>query len=131
MKITEQLRAEARKFDPTKPVQTRNGKTARIVCTDAEAPYTIVALIEGHSGDAFRYTTEGNLLMSSPGSMDLINVPAKFTRELWVNIYPQEQKGFTVRAAGHATRERADIKACSDRIACVKVTIEGQEGDGL
>lgn len=33
-------------FDPTKPVQTRNGREARIICTDFKRKEPIVALIE-------------------------------------------------------------------------------------
>lgn len=32
-------------FDPTKPVQTRDGRKARIICTDAASPLPIVALV--------------------------------------------------------------------------------------
>ena len=31
-------------FDPTKPVQCRNGRKARIICTDAKGEYSIFAL---------------------------------------------------------------------------------------
>lgn len=32
-------------FDPTKPVQTRDGRKARIICTDAKGVLPIIALV--------------------------------------------------------------------------------------
>ncbi len=125
MKITKHMKTETKKFDPKKPVQTRDGKPVRIVCTDASGPYPIVAIIEEQRGDAYRYTAEGDLHLGHETGLDLLNVPEKFSRKVWVNVYPNR------RTAGHATRERADRKACPDRIACIEITIEGQEGDGL
>ena len=41
------------KFDPTKPVQTRDGREARIICTDVErkGDWPIVALIKTSDGE--------------------------------------------------------------------------------
>ena len=38
-------------FDPLKPVQTRDGRKARIICTDRKMDgFPILALIPSHSG---------------------------------------------------------------------------------
>jgi hypothetical protein len=52
------------------------------------------------------------------------NIPEKQTREVWMNIYPDAQLSY-------ANRDNADCNANASRIACVKVTIEFEEGEGL
>ena len=62
-------------FDPTKPVRTRDGRKARIICTDREAEFPIVALISDHSAvesvEAFR--SNGLLHIRRESDGDLIN----------------------------------------------------------
>jgi len=35
----------SKQFDPSKPVQTRDGLPARIICTDAKCDFPIIGLI--------------------------------------------------------------------------------------
>lgn len=108
-------------FDPTKPVQTRDGRPARIIATDAEGTYPIVALIVGRTGTESPHTYMLNGAWhkrSHSGAQDLINIPEK--REVWVNVYPDF---YSV----HPTRQVADDSALKDRISRTKHTImEGQ-----
>lgn len=66
------------KTDLTKPVRTRNGKKARIVCADFRNEYfPLIALVE-QSDDVetvVHYTAEGKYLNSigSDHGLDLIN----------------------------------------------------------
>jgi len=70
-------------FDPSKPVQTRDGRKARIICTDRKHPDgPIVALIEypessPHAGDeTYRsYYADGRYYPSVESPTDLVNVP--------------------------------------------------------
>ena len=115
------------KFDPTKPVQTRDGRKARIIATDAVDPiYPIVALVTQKAGEerperytsTGRYYSDGDILRPT----DLVNVPEKHVR--WVNVYP-DRNCRTVYGA----RYGADAGASDDRIACIR--IEFEEGEGL
>lgn len=66
-------------IDWTKPVQTRDGRKARVICTDRKAKeHSIVALIMQSCGreDAYVYSTEGRFTDVDLG-MDLINVPQR------------------------------------------------------
>jgi hypothetical protein len=78
-------------FDPAKPVQTRDGRPARIVSTNMGGRYPILAIIdEGKEGDhASRYTMKGRF-MTAPGEseLDLVNVPDPTLREeiAYVNL---------------------------------------------
>lgn len=74
-------------FDPTRPVQTRDGRKARIVCTDVVSEYyPILVLVTDPETDREvenTYTEQGKLHYSVPGTKvetagsDLINIPEK------------------------------------------------------
>ena len=49
----------------------------------------------------------------------------RIQREYWINVYP----GGSIRE--HGTREKADRDASNNRIACIKITIVCEEGEGL
>lgn len=64
-------------FDPSKPVQTRSGKPARIISLKGKAEAPITAIVNRTHGEAiFSYRTDGKL-QSSESSLDLVNVPEK------------------------------------------------------
>ena len=68
-------------LDPTKPCTTRDGRKARILCTDADRPagYTVIALISEHKGpgESTRYfLMDGTVGAASPSHNDLINTPS-------------------------------------------------------
>lgn len=121
-------------FDPTKPVQTRDGKPARILCTDFKSndhdlPIAAAVMLEYGNEAVCFYTVSGlfhdNALFSS---LDLVNVPVEHAREFWVNFYPEKSHSAT---GLHCSKETADKHGAHDRIACVKVSVTFKEGGGL
>lgn len=66
-------------FDPTKPVQTRDGRKARIICTDAKGEYPIVALITYEDGEEEpgMFYSNGAFISGQHTlpSRDLVNIP--------------------------------------------------------
>jgi hypothetical protein len=124
-------------FDPTKPVQTRGGSKARIICTDRKypgggAPFTIVAVVQESDYEAVHlFTVGGKIMECGYNDGDLVNIPQRIQREVWVNVY---QLGFS---SSHNRKEDADSycktlhDALSPRLACVKLTIDCLEGEGL
>lgn len=122
------------KFDPTKPVQTRDGKPARILCTDFKSndhdlPIAAAVMLEYGNEAVCFYTVSGlfhdNALISS---LDLVNVSVLHTREFWINLYPA---GSNSMCWPSLSKDGADVVAAPDRVACVKVSISFKEGDGL
>lgn len=114
-------------FDPTKPVQTRDGRKARIICTNKAGAYSIVSLIWSSDGEEFTHVHNKNgESCTSCDEQDLINIPEKRC----VNIYSD---GGRLYAAFHLTRALANNEGVlSDhppvkRIACLEFT----EGQGL
>ena len=126
-------------FDPTKPVQTRDGRAARIICSDARLSWgaPLVALVQapGRSGELIEfYDAEGRAKTTIDGSNDLINAPEKGTR--WVGVWRRENGSILISDDG-ATKADADEYARNitlrdtgwRRIACKPV--EFTEGEGL
>lgn len=109
-------------FDPTKPVQTRDGRAARIVCTDYKAinGESLCVLITAENGRESFYShfADGSFEKGSLSQHDLVNLPEK--REVWVNVYPENS---IINDAFHPTKELADAgqATCVSRIACIKL----------
>ncbi len=106
---------------------TADGRKARIICRDANNTQPIVALITLANGQEVMesYEANGKYWDSVSNSlMDLQNaLMPKRKFEFWVNVYDH------IDANAHASREKADMHASINRIACVHVTCE--EGEGL
>lgn len=74
-------------FDPTKPVQTRDGRKVRILCRDFKSPdYSIIGLIERGADDeqVQSWTNSGRAYTDSiVNPDDLINIPAEPKLRAW------------------------------------------------
>lgn len=65
-------------FDPKKPVQTRDGFKARIICKNLKGNYPIAAAVTDMKGveTVDSYTKNGNQYIDNDYSKyDLINIP--------------------------------------------------------
>lgn len=120
-------------FDPTKPVRTRDGKPARIICTDRlDSPngkgQTLMALITtGGSESAAAYWPDGRFhLTGEESSMDLINIPRKFTGTFWVAV---NHRG-VVSGSWDRKPDPNEISV-NGFIAVKEITVELTEGEGL
>ena len=110
-------------FDPNKSVQTRDGRAARILCTDLKAaPYTIAAAIRIRgSGEEYltTRTSDGRNFEGREGVDDLVNVPER--KSLWFNEYPDVNVGV---CKPRRTRKAADDVAWRGRAAVVELIFE-------
>lgn len=122
-------------FDPNKPVQTRDGRKARILASDKKTDsFPIVALVEilpeGKEA-TLHYTKDGKFDYTDTLLRDdLINIPEKHTIERWINIYefPDNEKAIAI----HQTEMEAIKAGLKSNIkARKKLTIEYVEGEGL
>lgn len=115
-------------LDWTKSLQTRSGLKARLIGTLNARQRTHVVAIMGEDGFEYesRYYPNGWKTEHAENRKDIINVPERIKREVWVNVY--ERLG---HIAGYTERRIADNNATTNRLACVKVTIECAVGDGL
>ena len=73
--------------NPTKKVITRDGRSARIICTDgSNKTYPIFALIQNEKGkDVFSYTKDGIYIEVCESPLDLFFAPEK--KEGWINLF--------------------------------------------
>jgi hypothetical protein len=114
-------------FDPTKPVQTRDGRKARIVCADAKGSQPIVALVmcDGVESEG-RHSLRGAYhLDESECSRDLINIPQK--REGWVNVYAEDKRSIGARTGDIYHSEQEAGEMCPPhyrRLACIRIEWE-------
>ena len=72
-----------------KPVCTRDGRKARIICFDLKNDeYPIVAAVGNDSSETlFSYTTNGEIADGIESDKDLMMLPEK--KEGWINVYKE------------------------------------------
>ena len=74
--------------NPSRKVVTRDGRKARVICTDAKNNFPVVALIETLDGKETLpcgYKKDGAYITGEKLSCDLFFAPEK--HEGWLNIY--------------------------------------------
>lgn len=106
-------------FDPTKPVQTREGQPARIVSAKGGGYYPLLVVIDRGDGSEYisRRTLEGKLPHAPYESdLDLVNVPEE-AEEFW-NAYLDD---FHI-VGPKETIEEANADAGDDRSFTLKLT---------
>ena len=110
--------------NPLKRVVTRDGRNARIICTDAMGQYLIIALVEApnHAGEtAYSYTKDGHFNQFEEHSYDLFFAQEKHER--WVNLY-KEGDNIYASMDTFKTKEEAEALSCNSCITTVKVEWE-------
>ena len=108
-----------------KQYKTRGDLPVRILSIDLRnSSLPVVGAVFKHdSEELVQFTSCG---VSSAGShFDLIEVKPRIKQGAWVNVYSKET------FAAYSTKEEADKYAGSKRIACVKVEIDCEHGEGI
>jgi len=112
-------------IDPNKKYRTRDGFEARIYAVDAGGTYSVHGAIKRNGvWVATAWSKEG--CWSNWFSInDLVEVTPRIQREVWLNVYNGRL------CTGYPSKEESDRVSLYDRIACVKVIIDCEEGEGL
>jgi hypothetical protein len=74
-----------------------------------------------------RMFADGKVLSDSMHGCDLINIPERIKRDVWLNVYPN-------CVSAHTDEESAKIGKdypSSNCLACIKVTLAFDKGEGL
>lgn len=111
--------------NPSKKVITRDGRNARIICTNAKNDYPIIALIEmpnGRERQPCGYKKDGTLI-GEKLSCDLFFAPEK--HEGWINLYKMNSI-ISPGPRAYDTKEEAESFAGnrSDYISTIKIKWE-------
>jgi hypothetical protein len=121
------------KVEMGKEYTTRDGRAVRIYATDGAFIYPVHGAIRNDDGSwvARAWKIDGTWGLEKD-NRDLIEAPRKFRLEGWVNVNQQSNDASEAYIGGmYRHRNEADGHAMLRRIACVRIVIEGAEGDGL
>lgn len=113
--------------NPSKKVITRDGRNARIICTDAKGNFPVVALVEIYNGteNVLRLEENGHFYNDTEDSRDLFFAPEK--HEGWLNIYHSEN-GFYLRGTPYKTKEEAEeVAKANHETFCTTIKFEWEE----
>ena len=114
-------------IDIKKKYRTRDGREVRIYATDGQEDWPIHgATLKSFGWSSDCWTKDGSTLTNMPHSHDLIEVRHRHKRTVWLNMY-----GSGVVPEACSSKERADLAAACGRIACIKVELDFEEGEGL
>lgn len=117
-------------IDKNKQYRTRDGREVRIYATDGYPSLTVHGAIKLEDcWEIVAWRSDGRLGGYAESDSDLIEVKPRIKREVWVNVYRHDD-GFEF-AECYGTRREADHEHGDARIACVRLTIDCEEGEGL
>lgn len=107
------------------PVCTRDGRPARIICTDCrDKDFPIVALVTDDVGveNPCTYTAGGNIYADGHPADGDLRMQVR-TRTGWINIYPHKEERWMMGLI-FATEEEAKADAGKKAAATVKIEWE-------
>ena len=110
--------------NPSRKIVTRDGRNARIICTDKKGVCPIVALIERSDSvieETIIYKENGEVFGTTTTKYDLFFAPEK--HEGWVNVY-KDGDHFYSSMDIFRTKEKAEALSCRSCIATVKIEWE-------
>jgi hypothetical protein len=120
-------------IDPKKTYRTRNGREVRILMTDGgDWGFPVIAAYKDADNRwwPLHITADGRHCANKAvqNEFDLIEVKPRIKREVWVNVYDDGHVSLP-----YTTQQIANAWAggSATRIACVKLTIDCEEGEGL
>ena len=116
-------------IDKNKVYKTRDGREVRIYATDGAMPRPVHGAVKSSydsTWHSFQWHEDGRLVHNilAVDLSDLIEVRPRHKRTVWVNVYDKAICDFR-------TKEDADRYAGDTRIACIKVDLDFEEGEGL
>lgn len=124
----EQFSLEKYLANPSRKLVTRDGRNARIICTDMKSTtYPVVALIE--NGSDYEQTTtfskNGEYAVNESSISDLFFAPEK--HEGWINVYRNSDSGHTYAGAVYDSKEDAEKRKVIDENYVTTIKIEWED----
>jgi len=116
-------------IDINKKYRTRDGREVRIYATDKGCGVASVhgaIKCQSNVWHVYSWSEDGISIFGQITDKDLIEVRPRHKRTVWLNIY-----GSGIVPEACSAKERADFYAGCNRIACIKVELDFEEGEGL
>ena len=114
--------------NPSRKVVTRDGRNARIICTDKrDLNFPIIALVEtipGGEEETNTYTKDGEYYTAGSDILDLFFAPE--THEGWINVY-RNNDSHTYAGAVYDSKEDAEKRKESGENYVTTIKIEWEE----
>jgi hypothetical protein len=114
--------------DWSKPLQQRSGERARLLGTLNGVPDKYVCAIESGEGECVESFFESGSMLTKVAmghDSDIINTPERIERDVWLTLYRSGD------ISTDETEEAAKANRDKDRVACVRVQIDCNVGEGL
>jgi len=117
----------ANEIDINKKYRTKNGFAVRIYATDGAGTYSVHgAILKNGEWGSTRWNKYGVDIYGSHDGDNLVEVKRRIKRTYWYNVYENPTDTNL-----HLAKCLADENAGKNRIACVKIEIDCEEGEGL
>jgi hypothetical protein len=117
------------KIDINKRYRTNDGKEVVIYTTDgADKAFPVVGEVRLDDSISIvsKWSVYGQVHGTYMKAHCLVEVKPRIKRTIWVNVYSDG-----IRNGAHNTKQQAEHYASSGIVACVKVEIDCEEGEGL
>jgi hypothetical protein len=120
-----------------KQYRTRVGNEVRIYATDAGGLFPVHgAIFNDGLWNGMKWNVHGEIYIGAErvrSGDDLIEVKPRIKRTFWMNVYPENDiRPYEDKYVADACESlRSVMGNVSRRIACVKVEIDCEEGEGL
>ncbi len=108
-----------------KQYQTTDGCEARVYAVDVGGTYSVHGAIKRNGVWVVTAWSKEGHWSNGYSINDLVEVKPRIQREVWLNVYNGRL------CTGYPSKEESDRASSYDRIACVKVVIDCEEGEGL
>jgi hypothetical protein len=106
-----------------KTYRTRDGREVRIYATDGGGKYPVHGSVKTDDGWRSRTWDSNGQVGPFKNDGDLIEVKPRIKRTVWINVYEDDCDAFQHKAPADCHVE--------NRLACVTVEIDCEEGEGL
>ena len=116
-----------------KTYRTRDGREVRIYATDGGGDHPVHGSIKMNDGwRSCTWLSDGTVTCDAQ-PCDLIEVKPRIKRTFWMNVYPEHDiRPYEDKYVADACESLRNVMGIeSRRIACVKVEIDFEEGEGL
>jgi hypothetical protein len=113
-------------IDINKKYKTKNGHEVRLYAIDGAEPHSVHgAYFKDGNWYSNTWRANGKIYdIAEQLDFNLIEVKQRIQRTVWANIYRSSIKAFD-------SKDDADASSTYARIACVKVELDYEEGEGL